>query len=118
MGDFGFSTFTDKNQMLSTFCGSPPYAAPELYRDESYSGFCVDLWAMGVLLYFIVTGLMPFRGENLGKLRKSILNGFYSIPGHVSDACEELIRMLFDFLPKKTSIEIRSFRWSSSNRTE
>ena len=101
LGDFGFSTFTDKNQMLTTFCGSPPYAAPELYRDESYSGFSVDLWAMGVLLFFIVTGLMPFRGENLGKLRKSILNGFYSIPGHVSNECEELIRMLIFMLKNR-----------------
>ena len=78
--------------MLNTFCGSPPYAAPELYRDENYVGIYVDLWAMGVLLYFLVTGLMPFRAENLAKLRKSIMNGFYSIPPHVSSECQELIR--------------------------
>lgn len=77
---------------MNTFCGSPPYAAPELYRDENYVGIYVDLWAMGVLLYFLVTGLMPFRAENLGKLRKSVLNGFYSIPAHVSSECQELIR--------------------------
>ncbi len=47
---------------------------------------------MGITLYFMVTGLMPFRGENLVKLRKSILDGNYSIPSHVSDQCQELIR--------------------------
>jgi serine/threonine-protein kinase NIM1 len=49
---------------------------------------------MGILLYFMVTGLMPFRAENVGKLKKSILDGQYSIPAHVSDPCQQLIRML------------------------
>ena len=92
MGDFGFSTAADKDQQLTTFCGSPPYAAPELYRDESYVGIYVDLWAMGILLYFMVTSLMPFRAQNLAKLRESVVNGNYSIPSHVSDGCQELIR--------------------------
>lgn len=47
---------------------------------------------MGITLFFMVTGLMPFRAENIGKLKKSILDGHYSIPGHVSGQCQELIR--------------------------
>ena len=92
LGDFGFSTAADKEQQLTTFCGSPPYAAPELYRDESYIGIYVDYWAMGILLYFMVTSLMPFRAQNLAKLRESVVNGNYCIPSHVSDGCRELIR--------------------------
>ena len=95
MGDFGFSTFSEKNQTLTTFCGSPPYAAPELFRDENYIGIYVDLWAMGILLYFMVTGFMPFRAENVAKLKKTILEGNYSIPVHVSNECQELIRKFF-----------------------
>ncbi|XP_007517682.1 serine/threonine-protein kinase NIM1 [Erinaceus europaeus] len=92
VGDFGFSTVSKKGEMLNTFCGSPPYAAPELFRDEHYVGIYVDIWALGVLLYFMVTGTMPFRAETVAKLKRSILEGAYSVPPHVSEACLRLIR--------------------------
>ncbi|CAF1561954.1 unnamed protein product, partial [Didymodactylos carnosus] len=113
LGDFGFSTFSEKNQTLTTFCGSPPYAAPELFRDENYIGIYVDIWAMGILLYFMVTALMPFRAENVGKLKRSILEGNYMVPSHVSEPCKTLIRGLLQPEPTdRCSIEqIRTCSW-------
>ncbi|KAL0628424.1 Serine/threonine-protein kinase NIM1 [Plecturocebus cupreus] len=99
VGDFGFSTVSKKGEMLNTFCGSPPYAAPELFRDEHYIGIYVDIWALGVLLYFMVTGTMPFRAETVAKLKKSILEGTYSIPPHVSEPCHRLIRGVLQQIP-------------------
>jgi serine/threonine-protein kinase NIM1 len=110
LGDFGFSTFSEKNQTLTTFCGSPPYAAPELYRDENYVGVYVDIWAMGVTLYFMVTGLMPFRAENMVKLRKSIIDGNYSIPPFLSKPCQELIREREEDYSSSNAL---CFRWTS-----
>ncbi|CAH1243134.1 serine/threonine-protein kinase NIM1-like [Branchiostoma lanceolatum] len=92
IGDFGFSTHCRLDETLNTFCGSPPYAAPELFKDESYLGVYVDIWALGVMLYFMVTGLMPFRAETVAKLKKCILEGHYSVPGFVSPSCQTLIR--------------------------
>ncbi|XP_049460744.1 serine/threonine-protein kinase NIM1 isoform X2 [Epinephelus fuscoguttatus] len=93
VADFGFSTrISNRNLALDTFCGSPPYAAPELFRDECYIGPPVDVWAMGVLLFFMVTGTMPFRAETMGKLRRCIIEGIYTIPPWVPGPCQRLIK--------------------------
>ena len=92
VGDFGFSTVSTKDSTLNTFCGSPPYAAPELFKDEHYIGVYVDIWALGILLYFMVTGVMPFRAETVGKLKKCILDGTYYLPEFLTDRCRFLLR--------------------------
>ncbi|KAG7499375.1 serine serine/threonine-protein kinase NIM1-like [Solea senegalensis] len=93
VADFGFSTqVSNLNNGLDTFCGSPPYAAPELFKDESYLGPPVDVWAMGVLLFFMTTGTMPFRAETLGKLRRCIINAAYTVPPWVPGPCQRLVK--------------------------
>ncbi|XP_002734496.1 serine/threonine-protein kinase NIM1-like [Saccoglossus kowalevskii] len=99
IGDFGFSTVCKPGETLNTFCGSPPYAAPELFKDENYIGHWVDVWAMGIMLYFMVTGLMPFRAETVAKLKKCILDGTYTIPSYVSEDCQSLIKSMLKPLP-------------------
>ncbi|XP_078533417.1 serine/threonine-protein kinase NIM1 [Lissotriton helveticus] len=99
VGDFGFSTISKKDETLNTFCGSPPYAAPELFRDEHYVGIYVDLWALGILLYFMMTGSMPFKADTVAKLKKSILDGAYNIPSYVSEPCQKLIRGMLQAIP-------------------
>ncbi|XP_043930135.1 serine/threonine-protein kinase NIM1 [Protopterus annectens] len=99
VGDFGFSTISKKDETLNTFCGSPPYAAPELFRDENYIGVYVDVWALGILLYFIVVGAMPFRAETVAKLKKCILDGTYTVPPHISEPCQRLIRGILQPVP-------------------
>jgi len=101
VGDFGFSTYSTPDDTLNTFCGSPPYAAPELFKDESYIGVFVDVWALGILLYFMVTGVMPFRAETVGKLKKVILEGTYFMPEFLSESCKQLIRELLRLTPSQ-----------------
>ncbi|XP_028853193.1 serine/threonine-protein kinase NIM1 [Denticeps clupeoides] len=99
VGDFGFSTVTRRDETLNTFCGSPPYAAPELFRDEHYVGIFVDIWALGVMLFFMVTGTMPFRADTVAKLKRSILDGAYIIPPFVPEPCQQLLRGILQPLP-------------------
>lgn len=101
VGDFGFSTLSAHDQLLDTFCGSPPYAAPELFRDEQYRGALVDVWAMGVLLYFTLSGKLPFRGSTVQDLKEHILTGSFYMPTNLSEAATTLIQGMLTHNPSK-----------------
>ncbi|XP_063591741.1 serine/threonine-protein kinase NIM1-like isoform X2 [Penaeus indicus] len=116
LGDFGFSTRVHSlEQQLSTFCGSPPYAAPELYKDESYLGPAVDIWALGVLLFFILTSDMPFKANTVAGLKRHILAGTFVIPEHVSPSAQDLITKLLvqDPSERPTPATIMNHTWLS-----
>lgn len=60
--DFGFSVVVASGQKLKVFCGTPSYMAPEIVRKHEYDGKPVDIWALGVLFFVLLTGTFPFRG--------------------------------------------------------
>ena len=57
--DFGFSAHS--RVMLTTYCGTPAYMSPELVKKQPYVGAKADIWALGVMLYVMVVGVLPFR---------------------------------------------------------
>jgi len=101
IADFGFSNTFDANAPLETFCGSPPYAAPELFMGRKYSGPEVDSWSLGVVLYTLVIGILPFDGGNLKELRENVIRGKYQVPYCISIECEHLIRKFLVLNPAK-----------------
>lgn len=60
--DFGFADSTSR--ILRAYCGTPSYMAPELMAKREYWGRCVDMWALGVVLYRLLTGEYAFGAED------------------------------------------------------
>ncbi|XP_051942093.1 MAP/microtubule affinity-regulating kinase 3a isoform X4 [Hippocampus zosterae] len=113
IADFGFSNeFTLANK-LDTFCGSPPYAAPELFQGKKYDGPEVDVWSLGVILYTLVSGSLPFDGQNLKELRERVLRGKYRIPFYMSTDCENLLKrfLVLNAAKRGTLEQIMKDRW-------
>ena len=77
---------------LETCCGSPAYAAPELICGKEYLGAEADIWSMGVLLYALLCGFLPFDDENVSVLYKKIQRGDYDEPKWLTDSGRSLIR--------------------------
>ncbi|ERE77078.1 serine/threonine-protein kinase SIK2-like protein [Cricetulus griseus] len=113
IADFGFGNFFKTGELLATWCGSPPYAAPEVFEGQQYEGPQLDIWSMGVVLYVLVCGALPFDGPTLPILRQRVLEGRFRIPYFMSEDCEHLIRRMLVLDPsKRLSIaQIKEHKW-------
>ena len=90
--DFGFANTYKVNGLLDTYCGSPFYASPEMIIGKKYEGPEVDVWSLGVILFALLCGHLPFDDENPKDLYRKIINAEYTIPGHVPEDCKLLIQ--------------------------
>ncbi|XP_016428689.1 serine/threonine-protein kinase MARK2-like isoform X11 [Sinocyclocheilus rhinocerous] len=120
IADFGFSNEFTLGNKLDTFCGSPPYAAPELFQGKKYDGPEVDVWSLGVILYTLVSGSLPFDGQNLKELRERVLRGKYRIPFYMSTDCENLLKKFLILNPTKRGSldQIMKDRWMNAGHED
>lgn len=93
--DFGFSNTYKDSGLLETFCGSPFYAAPEMILGQKYEGPEVDIWSLGVILFTLLCGYLPFDDSNPKELYKKILAGVFVFPEFIkADARDLISRMI------------------------
>jgi serine/threonine protein kinase len=80
ISDFGLSTFVREDApFVQTVVGTPAYASPEVCSGVPY-GLPSDVWACGVLLYYMLSGERPFRGDSRSELKAAIVRGIYEFP--------------------------------------
>ena len=111
--DFGVSKIIKKGQVIQEQCGTPAYLAPEIIIDKGYEGFFVDIWSLGVLLFAMLCGTVPFKASNLEDLHKLILKGEFSFPNELSQDAQSLVRGMIQLEPKQrlTVPQILSHAW-------
>lgn len=116
--DFGLAKYLDKTGIVNTACGSPCYASPEILSGLPYDAKKSDMWSMGVLLYTLVSGQLPWTKHNHTQLFHQIKKGHYHIPSFISDDCANLIRKLMEINPSKrlSADEAINHPWLSSTK--
>jgi len=115
IADFGLSNDYHQGK-LSTPCGSPCYAAPEMVTGKKYSGSSVDIWSSGIVLYTMVCGFLPFEDDNQNILFGKIAKGLFSLPSFLSQSCKDLLKKIMVTDPKKRYgfEEIKHHSWFMS----
>lgn len=97
--DFGVSKIVKEGDLILDQCGTPAYLAPEIIKNDGYTGFTVDTWSLGVVLYTILCGQIPFKATNIEELHKVILLGNLEFPAELSDQAKNLISSMIVLNP-------------------
>ncbi len=90
-------------ELLHTTCGTPNYVAPEVLENEGYDGRKADIWSMGVILYVLVVGSLPFNEKTLPQLFEKVRKVDFPMPSFLSLELRNLIASILVADPKKRS---------------
>lgn len=114
IGDFGLSKILSADSLLKTRCGSPHYLAPEVLTCPSYDAK-VDIWSVGVIVYVMLTGSLPFYSEDIREVIKHVMLAEYTWPEDVlvSGLAKDFVRRLVDKDPDRrpTASECLKHPW-------
>lgn len=114
--DFGLSNLFCPERRLTTYCGSLYFAAPELLRATPYRGPEIDVWSLGVVIYVMVTGSVPFDDKSMPGLHDKIKRGRVAYPAHLSPECKDLLSQIFVTDPTKRIILANVLRHTWMNQ--
>ena len=101
--DFGLSNYFHEGQknLLSTPCGSPCYASPEMVAGKKYNGFKIDIWSSGIILYAMLCGYLPFEDKDNDLLFEKILECKLVFPKYISKKAKDLMQKILVTDPDK-----------------
>ncbi|XP_027339989.1 CBL-interacting serine/threonine-protein kinase 25-like isoform X2 [Abrus precatorius] len=104
VSDFGLSALPEQRRsdgMLLTPCGTPAYVAPEVLKKKGYDGSKADIWSCGVILFALLSGYLPFQGENVMRIYSKSFKADYALPDWISPGAKSLISNLLVVNPEK-----------------
>ncbi|CAK7274575.1 serine/threonine-protein kinase gin4 [Sporothrix epigloea] len=101
IADFGMAALHQGPQShLQTSCGSPHYAAPELLKARPYRGDKADIWSMGVILFVMLAGRLPFDEDDMGLMLAKAKKGIYAMPSSFSPDAKDLVHRILQTEPE------------------
>ena len=98
---FGYSSFYEKGKSIEGSYGSLCYVCPEIINEQPYNPEMADVWSLGVILYVLICGYLPFSDEDDNKNKLLISNGKIDFPKELSNKLKDLLRHMLDKNPKK-----------------
>ncbi|KAJ7040690.1 Pkinase-domain-containing protein [Mycena alexandri] len=101
LGDFGFTREFERGALMETFCGTTGYASPEMLQGRKYLGPEVDIWSLGIILYCLLTGTLPFDDDDENLMRQKIIVGEFEDPEWLSIEARDLIKNILQQDPTK-----------------
>ena len=103
--DFGWSNYVDSNEIRRTYCGTPVYLAPEMIKEIGHNEH-LDIWCIGVLLFELLTGTVPFKGRDIDSLNNNILSLKIVWPRDINNTAKNLISKILKTEPgERISLE-------------
>ncbi|KAL9106320.1 MAG: hypothetical protein Q9227_008656 [Pyrenula ochraceoflavens] len=101
LADFGMAALQPRGRWLNTSCGSPHYAAPEIISAKPYRGDKVDIWSVGIILYAMLHGSLPFDGDTVEHTLYAVRKGDYHLGDHLSPEAHNLIQRILQKRPEQ-----------------
>lgn len=116
LSDFGLGALqshTRYDGLFLTTCGTPNYVAPEVLRKRGYEGGPADMWSLGVVLYVMLAGCLPFEEPDMASLFRKITSGEYASPPWFTQEHQTLLRKMLQPNPADRSSveELRRDPW-------
>ncbi|KLT44506.1 Pkinase-domain-containing protein [Cutaneotrichosporon oleaginosum] len=101
LGDLGFAREYQKGRFMETFCGTTGYASPEMLACKKYLGVETDIWSLGIILYTLLCGGLPFDDDDERVMKDLIIKGEYEEPEWLTEDARSLIRGMLQSNPEK-----------------
>ena len=98
--DFGWSNYIQEEKERKTVCGTPIYLAPEIIKEQGHDER-VDIWCIGVLLFELITGKVPFHGPDIETLKSNILHLKIIWPKEMNPDAKDLISLILKLDPNQ-----------------
>ena len=123
ISDFGLSALYEgggengeegsRASLLHTTCGTPNYVAPEVLADKGYDGRAADVWSIGVILYVLMAGFLPFDEPTMSALFRKIQKAEFSYPSWFTDEAKDLLNKILVPSPEEriTLPQIQQHPW-------